>query len=117
MAQETYEHARPSQDSPGADVPEPSYAERARTLVHVGRVGTLSTISRKHAEWPFGSVAPYGLDEKGRPTFLISTMAMHTQNVLANVPSADPLPGSCDPSPSPSSSRRACSVRMRFSSS
>jgi heme iron utilization protein len=27
---------------------------------------------------------PYGLDEHGRPTFLISTMAMHTQNLQAN---------------------------------
>jgi putative heme iron utilization protein len=77
------EHARttaPSQPK----TPEPTYAEKARTLVHVGRVGTLSTVSQKVAEFPFGSVAPYGLDERGRPTFLISTMAMHTQNVLAN---------------------------------
>jgi len=27
---------------------------------------------------------PYGLDERGRPIFLISTMAMHTQNLLAD---------------------------------
>ncbi len=27
---------------------------------------------------------PYGLDERGRPIFLISTMAMHTQNLQAN---------------------------------
>jgi hypothetical protein len=27
---------------------------------------------------------PYGLDEHGRPTLLISTMAMHTQNLQAN---------------------------------
>jgi heme oxygenase (biliverdin-IX-beta and delta-forming) len=26
---------------------------------------------------------PYGLDERGRPVFLISTMAMHTQNLKA----------------------------------
>jgi len=26
---------------------------------------------------------PYGLDPRGRPIFLISTMAMHTQNILA----------------------------------
>jgi len=75
--------ARPS-DWTEPNIPEPTYAERARTLVHVGRVGTLSTVSQKAAEFPFGSVAPYGLDEVGRPTFLISTMAMHTQNVLAN---------------------------------
>lgn len=53
-------------------------------MLHLARVGTLSTISRKLPDWPFGSVAPYGLDAAGAPTFLISTMAMHTQNLLAN---------------------------------
>ena len=62
-------------------VPEPSFAERARTLVHMGRVGSLSTLSRKRPGFPFGSMMPYGLDGKGRPIFLISTMAMHTQNL------------------------------------
>ena len=27
---------------------------------------------------------PYGLDSQGRPIFLISTMAMHTQNLQAD---------------------------------
>lgn len=84
MAKETSEHARPTQTDAGAQAPEPTHAERARTLIHLGRVGTLTTQSRKHEGWPFGSVAPYGLDERGAPTFLISTMAMHTQNVLAD---------------------------------
>ena len=78
------EHARPAGEDEGPVIPEPTYAERARTLVHVGRVGALSTLSRRHADWPFGSVMPYGLDERGNPTFLISTMAMHTQNVLGD---------------------------------
>ncbi|HJS73446.1 MAG TPA: DUF2470 domain-containing protein [Vicinamibacteria bacterium] len=81
------EHARPAgepAENDGPEIPEPTYAERARTLVHVGRVGALSTLSRRHADWPFGSVMPYGLDERGNPTFLISTMAMHTQNVLGD---------------------------------
>src|SRR5205814_1047123 len=51
---------------------------------------TLATQSRKRPGFPFGSVAPYGLDEPGRPTFLISTMAMHTQN-LAGDPRASLL--------------------------
>jgi hypothetical protein len=76
------EHARPSGESEEPSGPEPSYAERARTLVHLGRVGTLSTVSERHPEWPFGSVMPYGIDVTGSPTFLISTMAMHTRNVL-----------------------------------
>jgi putative heme iron utilization protein len=65
-------------------VAEPSFAERVRTLVYLGRVGSLSTLSRKQPGFPFGSVMPYGLDEQGRPTFLISTMAMHTQNLKAD---------------------------------
>ncbi len=69
---------------PHTDLPEPSFAERARTLVHMGRTGTLSSHSRHAAGYPFGSVAPYGVDALGRPTLLISTMAMHTQNLLAD---------------------------------
>jgi putative heme iron utilization protein len=65
-------------------VPEPSFAERARTLMHSGRIGSLSTLSRKQAGFPFGSLMPYGLNDQGRPIFLISTMAMHTQNLQAD---------------------------------
>jgi putative heme iron utilization protein len=65
-------------------VPEPTFAERARTLVYLGRIGSLSTLSRKQSGFPFGSVMPYGLDDHGRPIFLISTMAMHTQNLRAD---------------------------------
>jgi putative heme iron utilization protein len=65
-------------------IPEPTFTERARTLIHLGRVGSLSTLSRKQIGFPFGSVMPYGLDEHANPVFLISTMAMHTQNVQAD---------------------------------
>jgi putative heme iron utilization protein len=76
-------HAGPGpSDQPG--VAEPSFAERVRTLVYLGRLGSLSTLSRKQPGFPFGSVMPYGLDEQGRPIFLISTMAMHTQNLKAD---------------------------------
>ena len=49
--------------------------------MYTARIGSLSTLSRKQLGFPFGSVMPYGLDEQGRPIFLISTMAMHTQNL------------------------------------
>jgi hypothetical protein len=49
--------------------------------MHSGRIGTLSSLSRKQPGFPFGSMMPYGLDDDGRPIFLISTMAMHTQNL------------------------------------
>ena len=41
----------------------------------------LATISRKHPGWPFGSLMPYALDDQGRPILLVSSMAMHTQNL------------------------------------
>jgi len=78
------QHAGSTPPSTHPSAPEPSFAERARTLMHIGRTGTLATVSRKHPGWPFGSVMPYGLDGQGRPTFLISSMAMHTQNVRAD---------------------------------
>ena len=65
-------------------IPEPSFAERVRTLVYLSRLGSLSTISRKQSGFPFGSVMPFALDQSGRPIFLISTMAMHTQNLKAD---------------------------------
>jgi putative heme iron utilization protein len=52
--------------------------------MHSCRIVNLSTISRKQPGFPFGSLMPYGLDKEGRPIFLISTMAMHTQNLQAD---------------------------------
>jgi len=77
-------HAGSGAASSEPDVAEPTFAERARTLLYLGRIGTLSTLSRKQQGFPFGSVMPYGLDENGRPVILISTMAMHTQNLQAD---------------------------------
>jgi heme iron utilization protein len=65
-------------------LPEPSHAERIRTLMSLASVATLSTISRKHAGYPFGSLMPFALDSFGQPIFLISNMAMHTQNLKAD---------------------------------
>lgn len=63
---------------------QPTLAERARTLVHRARVGTLSTNSTRHRGFPFGSLTPYGCDAAGQPTFLISRLAVHTQNLDRN---------------------------------
>jgi heme oxygenase (biliverdin-IX-beta and delta-forming) len=41
-------------------------------------------VSRRHPGHPFGSVMPYAVDDGGRPLFLISTLAMHTQNLAAD---------------------------------
>ena len=95
------QHAGPPRAADEPSVPEPTFAERARTLVHQGRTGTLATLSRRHPGHPFASIMPYALDPNGRPLFLISSMAMHTQNLggdgraslLATQPGAagDPL--------------------------
>jgi len=77
-------HAGPGPEAGPPPPPEPSYAERARTLVHLARSGALSTLSRRHAGHPFGSVMPYAPDQRGAPLLLISTMAMHTQNLEAD---------------------------------
>jgi|SRR5581483_3924094 len=78
-------HASGSDVADKPAVPEPSFAERARTLMYLGRIGSLSTQSRKQPGFPFGSVMPYALDDRGCPIFLISTMAMHTQNLQADM--------------------------------
>src|ERR1700678_1039969 len=108
-------------------IPEPSFAERAHTLLHLGRVGSLSTLSRKRPGVPFGSLMPYALDGAGRPIFLISNMAMHTQNLkndpkcslFVAQPSADGAPlgaaratliGHAEPVPAPD----AASVRESY---
>lgn len=80
-------HAGPP--APAVDVvPEPSPAERAATLVHLGRSATLSTISRRHPGHPFGSIVPYALDDAHRPLLLISQLAMHTQHLAADARSS-----------------------------
>jgi heme iron utilization protein len=81
MSSSIRKHAGPGTAADQPVVAEPSFAELARTLVHLGRTGSLSTLSRKDTGFPFGSVMPYGPDVNGRPIFLISTMAMHTQNL------------------------------------
>jgi len=75
-------------DEPSSDPrdapPEPSHAERARTLVAAQSRGALSTIALKPAGTPFGSVVTYGLDGDGQPCFFVSTMAEHTHNLDAD---------------------------------
>lgn len=78
----TRRHASAGPASPR--LPEPSHAERTRTLASLVSIGTLSTMSRRHPGFPFGSLMPFALDDAGRPIFLISSMAMHTQNLSAD---------------------------------
>jgi putative heme iron utilization protein len=76
-------HAGPGPATDQPRVPEPTFAERARTLVYLGGVGSLSTLSRKQAGFPFGRGCRKAWTVTA-PLFLISTMAMHTQNLQAD---------------------------------
>lgn len=78
----TRQHSYTTTENDPNPAPETSYAERSRTLLHLGKVGVLSTHSRKQEGFPYGSVMPYAVDAAGSLLFLISSMAMHTQNLV-----------------------------------
>lgn len=68
MPEAPRQHAR---TTPALPTPaEPTHAERVRTLAASLLTGTLSTLSRKHPGFPFGSLMPFALDAAGRPLFL-----------------------------------------------
>lgn len=55
--------------------------DEARQLLLEAYQSVLSTHSRDMPGYPFGSVAPYCLNEAGEPVFLISELAQHTKNL------------------------------------
>ena len=59
-------------------------AKRARALFSSQEHGVLSTHSIDMAGYPFGSITPYCLNRDGQPVILISNLAQHTHNILAN---------------------------------
>lgn len=77
-------HARPSDDAPeplyDLNVPTPTHAERARTLVTQIPTGTLCTLALEPAGYPYGSFVTVAVDD-GAPIFLISRLAEHTRNL------------------------------------
>ena len=96
-------HARPSGAAPqplyDVDIPTPTHAERARTLVAKISTGTLCTLAVDPAGYPYGSFVTVAL-EGGSPIFLISRLAEHTKNLeldprasllVAESGSTDPL--------------------------
>ena len=56
----------------------------ARQFVRGQHSGVLSTLSQRLNGYPFGSVAPFILDHAGRPVILISDIAEHTKNIVAD---------------------------------
>src|SRR6185312_2475301 len=85
----------------GPPPPEPTHAERSRTLVAAGNRGALATLAVDPAGYPYGSVASYALDRRGNPLFFISLMAEHTQNAIhdprASLLAVEPVPDGADP--------------------
>lgn len=81
--------------------PEPTHAERARTLVAGANRGVLSTVALDPPGYPFGSVATYAIDDAGRPIVFVSTMAEHTRNAAADPRASlivtEPFPEGSDP--------------------
>ncbi|MDP2248310.1 MAG: DUF2470 domain-containing protein [Nitrosomonadales bacterium] len=61
-----------------------SLANEARQFLRSTHSAILSTTSAKFAGYPFGSVAPFVLDHDGQPLLLISTIAEHTKNIIAD---------------------------------
>jgi len=69
----------------------------ARAYLRRYHGGVLSTISKRLAGHPFGSVVPYVLDHDAQPAILISRLAEHTRNIdgdarvslLVNDPAGD----------------------------
>jgi len=59
-------------------------AKEALQFLRTTRSGMLSTLSVKFPGYPFGSVAPFVLDSGSQPIILVSTIAEHTHNIIAN---------------------------------
>lgn len=53
----------------------------ARELVQHRKVGVLGTISSRLAGYPYASLTNYAVDSQGRPLFLFSALAVHTDNL------------------------------------
>ena len=60
------------------------FRAEAEALLRVRRFGILSTHSEAAPGYPFGSLASYAVDDQGRPVFLFSGLALHTQNAAAD---------------------------------
>jgi hypothetical protein len=59
----------------------PAHAGLCRTLAATARSGTLCTIARDPAGFPYGSLVAVAVDALGRPILLLSQLAEHSQNL------------------------------------
>jgi putative heme iron utilization protein len=58
--------------------------EEIRTVLDHSMRGTLSTFSQKHEGYPSGSMVDFACDAYGSPILAVSSLAVHTKDLLAN---------------------------------
>jgi putative heme iron utilization protein len=124
-------HAQPSAAAAeplyDVNIPTPTHAERARTLVAGITTGTLCTLALEPEGYPYGSFVTVAFDD-GNPVFLISALAEHTKNLerdsrasllVAERGAADPLAngrvtllGPCTPVDGDGGSARAAFLKV-----
>jgi putative heme iron utilization protein len=77
------DHRRPTPAPPetAPTARAPTHAERCRTLASLAISGTLSTLARDPAGFPYGSLVTVAIDDVGRPLLLLSELAEHTGNL------------------------------------
>lgn len=80
-------HSRPSGQTEellyDPEVATPTHGERARTLAASVKTGTLCTIAKDPAGYPYGSFVTFAMDG-AHPVFFISELAEHTKNFRAD---------------------------------
>lgn len=60
------------------------YAQQAKDFFVAHNCGVLSTISVSQNGFPFGSLTPYDVNERGQPVIYISLIAEHYKNLVAD---------------------------------
>lgn len=58
--------------------------EEVRTVLDHSLQGMLSTFSQKHEGYPSGSMVDFACDAYGSPILAVSSLAVHTKDLLAN---------------------------------
>ncbi|WOL04233.1 hypothetical protein Cni_G12954 [Canna indica] len=61
-----------------------SPVEEIRTLLDLSTRGMLSTFSQDHQGYPSGSMVDFACDNDGSPILAVSSLAVHSKNLLAN---------------------------------
>lgn len=74
---------QPQQDNTGGAVAKASAARLARDLVRAAWKGTLATVARSGGH-PYGSLVAIAAEPDGTPLMLLSGLAEHTKNMLAD---------------------------------